>query len=108
MVGIKKEMAMTKSYWFPIKSRGVYEPIEYSDDIYLNPKKWVCSSENTCQAICDNLNNKIDEAIETTAQKCFNNIINIEKRHNIDRRFIIPRFMSELKRIELEEDGSER
>lgn len=32
---------MTKSYWFPVRSRGVYEPIEYSDDIYLNPKKWV-------------------------------------------------------------------
>ena len=90
--------------WFPVKTRGVYEPIYYSDNYYFDKKDWICETEEECQLICDDLNNKIDNAIKEIAQKCFNNITVIEKKYDVHRRFIIPRFMSELKNIELEQD----
>lgn len=95
---------MKKDCWFPVRSRGVYEPVEYSDDEYLTPKEWVCTNEDACQVICDRLNEEIDNAITDIAQKCFDSIIKAEKKYSIDRQFLILKFQSMFENIKAEEE----
>lgn len=92
---------MKRNCWYPLRDRGVYVPVEYTDDAYLN-KELVCNTEDECQVICDKLNEEIDNIIEETAQKCFTSIIGAEKKYNIDRRFLIPKFQTMFENIKAE------
>lgn len=92
---------MERNCWYPLKDRGVYTPVEYADDGFLNPE-FVCDTEDDCQEMCDKLNEDIDNSIKVIAQKCFNGILKAEKKYNIDRRFLIPKLQSMFENIKTE------
>jgi len=98
-------MSNNKTCWYPVKSRGLYEAIPYENNKWLENKEWIFDNEDDCQALCDKLNKEIEDEIIRIAKRCFNNICGIESKFNIDKRFIIPRFLSELKNIELGENN---
>lgn len=110
---------MSKSYWYPLRDRGMYIPVEYISDNCLKKdndicmpieyadgdffkKELICNNEDTCQEICDRLNEEIDNTIKTVAQKCFNNILKAEKKYNIDRSFLILKLQSMFENIKAE------
>lgn len=92
---------MERNCWYPLRDRGVYIPVEYADDSFLNPE-FVCDTEDDCQEMCDRLNEDIDNTIKVVAQKCFNGILKAEKKYNIDRRFLIPKLQSMFENIKAE------
>lgn len=85
-----------KTVWFPVKSRGVYEPVEYLGDEYLSPKKYVKKSEDDCIELCNKLNNEIQKEL-FKATKIINKIKN---KYHIESRFLLPMIDSQLYNME--------
>ena len=93
---------MERVCWYPLRDRGTYIPVEYTDDYYLTKKEWICNDEESCQAICDRLNTEIDDKLTNITNKCYKDIVRIEKNYNIDRRFLILKFQSMFENLKAE------
>lgn len=80
------------SVWFPVKSNGIYESVEYAGSEYLSPKKYIRNTEEECNVLCNELNasiqNKLFEASKIVSS--------ISKKFKIDTRFLINIMKSQL------------
>lgn len=84
------------SVWFPVRTRGVYESIEYIDGEDLSPKEYVKNTEEECDELCDQLNSLTYNEI-MKATKIINSV---SKKYNLDISFIIPIMKEQLYSLE--------
>lgn len=84
------------SVWFPVRTRGVYESIEYIDGEDLSPKEYIKQTEEECDELCEQLNSLIYNEIAKAAKI----IHNVSTKHNLDTSFIIPILKEQLYNLE--------
>lgn len=87
------------SVWFPRRSNGIYESVEYAGSEYLSPKKYIRKTEEECDALCNELNTLIQNEIFKASKI----VSYTSKKFKIDPRFIIDIMKFQLRELGHEE-----